>query len=655
MAHKKLQDIPIEELRSKFGDSDDEDAEAASKAGALGQSEAALSGTTEVVSRNSDYTVQTFWEGDTDDEDEDSEADLDWVDEIEGLDLGEGVGAADTAGLPKQYRPNAQLGRGAMAHRTMQPRTSQLQRADRRLNAQMQTNQLDDALESLGGSQSMHSSVAATVRGTARQQATGADRTKDKADRATYQTVLDPRTRLVLVKMLNSGLFSELNGCVSTGKEANVYQAATEDGKDLAVKIYKTSILTFKDRDRYVSGDFRFKSYCKSNPRKMVKVWAEKEFRNLARMRAAGIRSPHPIHLRMHVLVMEFVGTNGIAAPRLKDAKVSQQQMQVFYTQLVLTVRQLYQECHLVHADLSEYNILVHNDELWIIDVSQSVDLDHPRAFDFLREDALHINDFFRRAGVATLTVRELFDFVVDPNINAGNIEAAVDALIKVASSRPAVQDPEDAMAEKIFHQAYIPRRLEEVDDYEADFERLGAAGGDGRAAEGIYYQTLAGMRPDMTGAAAAPAVVEAAARLPGAHAHPGSESGASHGEDFDLDARLRGAAQQSTAAVAEQHTSRAVVGAQQSLGGTAVHTNALSEQAGSASDDSSGSDEDSDSDEDAEGGDGGEDRPKRDPEADKAARKQHKAEVKETNRERRKHKLKKHVKKRAVNKHKHK
>lgn len=50
--------------------------------------------------------------------------------------------------------------------------------------------------------------------------------------------------------MLNSGLFSELNGCVSTGKEANVYQAGTEDGKDLAVKIYKTSILTFKDRDR---------------------------------------------------------------------------------------------------------------------------------------------------------------------------------------------------------------------------------------------------------------------------------------------------------------------------------------------------------------------------------------------------------------------
>ena len=55
----------------------------------------------------------------------------------------------------------------------------------------------------------------------------------------------------ILVKMLNQGLFSELHGCVSTGKEANVYQASTADGNDLAVKIFKTSILTFKDRNRY--------------------------------------------------------------------------------------------------------------------------------------------------------------------------------------------------------------------------------------------------------------------------------------------------------------------------------------------------------------------------------------------------------------------
>lgn len=52
----------------------------------------------------------------------------------------------------------------------------------------------------------------------------------------------------------------------------------------MAVKVFKTSILVFKDRDRYVSGEFRFRTgYSKSNPRKMVKLWAEKEMRNLKR------------------------------------------------------------------------------------------------------------------------------------------------------------------------------------------------------------------------------------------------------------------------------------------------------------------------------------------------------------------------------------
>jgi RIO kinase 1 len=54
----------------------------------------------------------------------------------------------------------------------------------------------------------------------------------------------------VLFKMLNRGIFSEIFGCVSTGKEANVYHACAPDGADLAIKVYKTSILVFKDRDR---------------------------------------------------------------------------------------------------------------------------------------------------------------------------------------------------------------------------------------------------------------------------------------------------------------------------------------------------------------------------------------------------------------------
>lgn len=46
---------------------------------------------------------------------------------------------------------------------------------------------------------------------------------KDKSDRATSEQVLDPRTRIILFKMIGRGLIQEVNGCVSTGKEVRIY------------------------------------------------------------------------------------------------------------------------------------------------------------------------------------------------------------------------------------------------------------------------------------------------------------------------------------------------------------------------------------------------------------------------------------------------
>lgn len=121
----------------------------------------------------------------------------------------------------------------------------------------------------------------------------GRIRTKDKHDRATAEQVMDPRTRMILFKLLNRGVISEINGCISTGKEANVYHATSKTEKQFAIKIYKTSILIFKDRDKYVRGEFRFRhGYCRHNPRKMVKTWAEKEMRNLVRMYTNGLNVP---------------------------------------------------------------------------------------------------------------------------------------------------------------------------------------------------------------------------------------------------------------------------------------------------------------------------------------------------------------------------
>ena len=73
-------------------------------------------------------------------------------------------------------------------------------------------------------------------------------------------------------------------------------------------------------------------------------------------------------------------------------------------------------------------------DELYVIDVGQAVDLDHPHCLEFLREDALHVNSFFQKLGVATLSIREVFDYAVDPSIPADQQDAALEKLLTAAA-----------------------------------------------------------------------------------------------------------------------------------------------------------------------------------------------------------------------------
>ncbi len=328
-------------------------------------------------------------------------------------------------------------------------------------------------------------------------------RRKDKSDRATTEQVLDPRTRMILFKMLSRGFVLEVNGCVSTGKEANVYYATSSEC-DCALKIYKTSILVFKDRDKYVTGEFRFRhGYSRHNPRKMVRLWAEKEMRNLTRLHSNGVPCPRPILLRSHVLLMEFIGADGWPAPKLKDVSLSEGKARELYLECILIMRKLYTKCRLVHADLSEYNILFHDGHLCIIDVSQSVEHDHPQALEFLRKDSSNITDFFRKRGVSVMTSKELFDFITDLTINEGNIEEYLEKAQERACLRPLDEKTaEDEIAEAVFQKVFIPRTLDEVVRYEEDYERVreGVGSGGGGAGENLVYQTITGMNSDLTG-----------------------------------------------------------------------------------------------------------------------------------------------------------
>ncbi|XP_049739096.1 serine/threonine-protein kinase RIO1 [Elephas maximus indicus] len=340
-------------------------------------------------------------------------------------------------------------------------------------------------------------------------------RLKDKADRATVEQVLDPRTRMILFKMLTRGIISEINGCISTGKEANVYHASTTNGENRAIKIYKTSILVFKDRDKYVSGEFRFRhGYCKGNPRKMVKTWAEKEMRNLIRLNTAEVPCPEPIMLRSHVLLMGFIGKDDMPAPLLKNVQLSESKARELYLQVIQYMRRMYQDARLVHADLSEFNMLYHNGEVYIIDVSQSVEHDHPHALEFLRKDCANVNEFFLKHSVAVMTVRELFEFITDPSVTHENMDAYLSKAMEIASQRTSEErSSQDHVDEEVFKRAYIPRTLNEVKNYERDLDIMMKLKEEDMAMnaqqDNILYQTVTGLKKDLSGVQKVPALLE--------------------------------------------------------------------------------------------------------------------------------------------------
>ena len=91
------------------------------------------------------------------------------------------------------------------------------------------------------------------------------------------ETVFDNKTRLILFKMMNSGLFNVLQGAISAGKEANVYFALTKT-ESIAIKIFRIDAPSFKKMRPYVEGDFRFKRF-KSSRSGFIEVWAKKEFK----------------------------------------------------------------------------------------------------------------------------------------------------------------------------------------------------------------------------------------------------------------------------------------------------------------------------------------------------------------------------------------
>ena len=234
-------------------------------------------------------------------------------------------------------------------------------------------------------------------------------RIKDSDDRKVSSEIFDKATLQVLYKLANQGHLDVLNGAISTGKEANVLKGIKDDGSIVAVKIYRIATSDFKKMQYYIAGDPRF-NVRSSNKRQLINNWVNKEFRNLTRLKDAGVNVPEAITSLNNVLIIEFIGDKeGNPAPTVKN--LPPEDPNDFYEKLVDQMDRFINKANLIHGDLSSYNILNFNEEPVIIDVSQSVVLDNPISKELLERDVNTLVREYTKLGVKT-NFDEVWEYV---------------------------------------------------------------------------------------------------------------------------------------------------------------------------------------------------------------------------------------------------
>jgi len=217
-------------------------------------------------------------------------------------------------------------------------------------------------------------------------------------------------------------------GVVKTGKEADLYlierfdPGLTRDEpprkrSTLAAKRYRT----LEHRDFHRSAEYQEgrRTRRSRDERAVAKgttygrtfaagMWAFAEFEALSAMYAAGAPVPYPVQVDGTELLMEFIGTDGVAAPRLAQSRAEPRELRDLLDQIVDAMR-LFARAGFVHGDLSPYNLLVHDGRVVVIDLPQIVDLvANPNGIGLLHRDCVNICDWFSRKRV-DVDAEELF------------------------------------------------------------------------------------------------------------------------------------------------------------------------------------------------------------------------------------------------------
>lgn len=194
---------------------------------------------------------------------------------------------------------------------------------------------------------------------------------------------------LAIHAMVKAGILEAFGNALGVGKEADVYDALTPKGERVAVKFHRLGRISFRQtrRMRGYAGERRHISWLYQS-----RLAAGKEFQALKILYPAGVSVPNPIAHNRHMIVMGLIeGTqlaNFFELPN-PDAMLRE---------ILHNIRTAYVKAGIIHADLSEFNVIVKPDgHGLIIDWPQYVTKDHPNARSLLRRDIVNLYTYFKR------------------------------------------------------------------------------------------------------------------------------------------------------------------------------------------------------------------------------------------------------------------
>ncbi|MCS7136569.1 MAG: RIO1 family regulatory kinase/ATPase [Nitrososphaerota archaeon] len=190
---------------------------------------------------------------------------------------------------------------------------------------------------------------------------------------------------LALKTLSSKGIVSGLGMPIGMGKEADVYEAISQEGKRLAVKFFRIGRPSFKKYERVRESLIRAHNYLEASIRA-----ARMEFKALL-MLVGKVPVPAPVYRTRHVVVTElFEGDELASISKLENAEE-------VLLKIIDAIRSAY-DAGVVHRDLSVYNVLVKTDgSIVLIDWPQWVKRNHPQAPIYLERDIKNILSFFAR------------------------------------------------------------------------------------------------------------------------------------------------------------------------------------------------------------------------------------------------------------------